>query len=162
MDNMENEAVKFCMREEELVDSLEADENIICIESSLGKKIENIKNTGKIAWGVLIGGIIVAVTAIVSSKKLSKGKTVLVSSIASIPSAAVAVFYIGFPATMCLIRMMTYAYKNYGGMNGAKDIILKLRNDYYISEKDRDKLTLKKTAKEKVKEAKISEIKNIE
>lgn len=161
MDNIESEAIKFCMKEEELVDSLESDANIICIESSLGKKIENIKNTGKIAWGVLIGGIIVSVTAIVSSKKLSKGKTVLISSLASIPSAAVAILYIGIPATISLIQMMTYAYKNYGGMNGAKNIILKLRNDYYISEKDRDKFTLKKTAKEKVKEAKISEIKNI-
>lgn len=154
--NKTDNIIKVCMNEEELVEALYSDEDMIYAEASLGKKIANIKNTGKIAWGVLIGGIIVAVTAIVSSKKLSKGKTVLISSIASIPSASVAILYIGIPSTLSLIQIMTHAYKKYGGINAAKDIILKLRNDYYISEKDREKFILKKVADEKVK---ISEIK---
>ena len=154
--NKTDNIIKVCMNEEELVEALYSDEDMIYAEASLGKKIANIKNTGKIAWGVLIGGIIVAVTAIVSSKKLSKGKTVLISSIASIPSASVAILYIGLPSTLSLIQIMTHAYKKYGGINAAKDIILKLRNDYYISEKDREKFILKKVADEKVK---ISEIK---
>ncbi len=154
--NETDNIIKVCMNEEELVEALYSDEDMIYAEASLGKKIANIKNTGKIAWGVLIGGIIVAVTAIVSSKKLSKGKTVLISSIASIPSASVAILYIGIPSTLSLIQIMTHAYKKYGGINAAKDIILKLRNDYYISEKDREKFILKKVADEKVK---ISEIK---
>ena len=158
---MDKNVVKICMKEDELVDALYSKEDMIYIESSLGKKIENIKNTGKIAWGILIGGIIVAVTAIVSSKKLSKSKTVLVSSIATIPSLSVAILYIGLPATMSLIQMMTYAYKNYGGINGAKDIILELRNDYYIAEKDREKFILKKVSEEKVKEVKVSHIKKL-
>ena len=157
---MANDTIKVCMNEEELVDALYSNEDMIYIESNLGKKIANIKNTGKIAWGVLIGGIIVAVTAIVSSKKLSKSKTVLISAISAIPSASVAIFYIGFPSTISLIQIMTYAYKNYGGINTAKDIVLKLRNDYYISEKDREKIILKKSVGKKVKEVKISEIKN--
>ena len=131
--NETDNIIKVCMNEEELVEALYSDEDMIYAEASLGKKIANIKNTGKIAWGVLIGGIIVAVTAIVSSKKLSKGKTVLISSIASIPSASVAILYIGIPSTLSLIQIMTHAYKKYGGINAAKDIILKLRNDYYIS-----------------------------
>lgn len=142
--NETDNIIKVCMNEEELVEALYSDEDMIYAEASLGKKIANIKNTGKIAWGVLIGGIIVAVTAIVSSKKLSKGKTVLISSIASIPSASVAILYIGLPSTLSLIQIMTHAYKKYGGINAAKDIILKLRNDYYISEKDREKFILKK------------------
>lgn len=154
--NETDNIIKVCMNEEELVEALYSDEDMIYAEASLGKKIANIKNTGKIAWGVLIGGIIVAVTAIVSSKKLSKGKTVLISSIASIPSASVAILYIGLPSTLSLIQIMTHAYKKYGGINAAKDIILKLRNDYYISEKDREKFILKKVTDEKVK---ISEIK---
>mgnify|MGYP004628376225 FL=1 len=154
--NETDNIIKVCMNEEELVEALYSDEDMIYAEASLGKKIANIKNTGKIAWGVLIGGIIVAVTAIVSSKKLSKGKTVLISSIASIPSASVAILYIGIPSTLSLIQIMTHAYKKYGGINAAKDIILKLRNDYYISEKDREKFILKKVTDEKVK---ISEIK---
>ena len=154
--NETDNIIKVCMNEEELVEALYSDEDMIYAEASLGKKIANIKNTGKIAWGVLIGGIIVAVTAIVSSKKLSKGKTVLISSIASIPSASVAILYIGIPSTLSLIQIMTHAYKKYGGIIAAKDIILKLRNDYYISEKDREKFILKKVADEKVK---ISEIK---
>ena len=154
--NETDNIIKVCMNEEELVEALYSDEDMIYAEASLGKKIANIKNTGKIAWGVLIGGIIVAVTAIVSSKKLSKGKTVLISSIASIPSASVAILCIGIPSTLSLIQIMTHAYKKYGGINAAKDIILKLRNDYYISEKDREKFILKKVADEKVK---ISEIK---
>ena len=154
--NETDNIIKVCMNEEELVEALYSDEDMIYAEASLGKKIANIKNTGKIAWGVLIGGIIVAVTAIVSSKKLSKGKTVLISSIASIPSASVAILYIGIPSTLSLIQIMTHAYKKYGGINAAKDIILKLRNDYYISEKDREKFILKKVSDKNVK---ISEIK---
>lgn len=157
--NETDNIIKVCMNEEELVEALYSDEDMIYAEASLGKKIANIKNTGKIAWGVLIGGIIVAVTAIVSSKKLSKGKTVLISSIASIPSASVAILYIGLPSTLSLIQIMTHAYKKYGGINAAKDIILKLRNDYYISEKDREKFILKKVADKKVEKVKISEIK---
>lgn len=157
--NETDNIIKVCMNEEELIEALYFDEDMIYAEASLGKKIANIKNTGKIAWGVLIGGIIVAVTAIVSSKKLSKGKTVLISSIASIPSASVAILYIGLPSTLSLIQIMTHAYKKYGGINAAKDIILKLRNDYYISEKDREKFILKKVADKKVEKVKISEIK---
>lgn len=157
--NETDNIIKVCMNEEELVEALYSDEDMIYAESSFGKKIANIKNTGKIAWGVLIGGIIVAVTAIVSSKKLSKGKTVLISSIAAIPSASIAILYIGLPATLSLIQIMTCAYKKYGGINAAKDIVLKLRNDYYIAEKDREKFILKKVAGEEVKEVKIAEIK---
>ena len=156
--NETDDIIKVCMNEEELVEALYSDEDMIYVEASFGKKIANIKNTGKIAWGILIGGIIVAVTAIVSSKKLSKGKTVLISSIAAIPSASVAILYIGLPATLSLIQIMTYAYKKYGGINAAKDIVLKLRNDYYIAEKDREKFILKKVAGEEVKEVKITEI----
>lgn len=157
--NETDNIIKVCMNEEELVEALYSDEDIIYAEASFGKKIANIKNTGKIAWGVLIGGIIVAVTAIVSSKKLSKGKTVLISSIAAIPSASIAILYIGLPATLSLIQIMTCTYKKYGGINAAKDIVLKLRNDYYIAEKDREKFILKKVAGEEVKEVKIAEIK---
>ena len=156
--NETDNIIKVCMNEEELVEALYSNEDMIYVEASFGKKISNIKNTGKIAWGVLIGGIIVAVTAIVSSKKLSKGKTVLISSIAAIPSASVAILYIGLPATLSLIQIMTHAYKKYGGINAAKDIVLKLRNDYYIAEKDREKFILKKVAGEEVKEVKITEI----
>lgn len=159
MDKMDKNIIKVCIKEEELVEALYFDEDMIYVEASLGKKIANIKNTGKIAWGILIGGIIVAVTAIVSSKKLSKRKTFLVSSMAAVPSASVAILYIGFPSTLSLIQIMTYAYKKYGGINAAKDIVLKLRNDYYIAEKDREKFILKKVAEEEVKEVKISEIK---
>ncbi len=159
MDKRDKNIIKVCMKEEELVEALYSDEDMIYVEASLGKKIANIKNTGKIAWGILIGGIIVAVTAIVSSKKLSKRKTFLVSSMAAVPSASVAILYIGFPSTLSLIQMMTYAYKKYGGINASKDIVLKLRNDYYIAEKDREKFILKKVAEEEVKEVKISEIK---
>lgn len=156
---MNNETIKVCMNEEELVDALYSNEDMIYIEASLGRKIANIKNTGKIAWGILIGGIIVSVTAVLSSKKLSKSKTVLVSAISAVPSATVAILYIGLPSTISLIQMMIDAYKNYGGINTSKDIIVKLRNDYYISEKDREKFILKKSVGEKVKEVKISEIK---
>lgn len=159
MDRTVKNIIKVCMNEEELTEALYSNEDMIYIEASLGKKIANIKNTGKIAWGILIGGIIVTVTAIVSSKKLSKGKTFLVSSISAIPSASVAILYIGFPSTLSLIQIMTHAYKKYGGINAAKDIVLKLRNDYYIAEKDREKFILKKVVGEEVKEVKISEIK---
>ena len=141
---------KICMNEEELVDALMNDDDIIYVEYKLGKKISNIKNTGKIAWGVLIGGVLVAATAIISSKKLGKDKALIASSIATIPSAA--------PSTISLIQILVSAYKKNDGINGAKDIVLKLRNNYYIAEKDREKLTLKKTAGEKVKEVKITEI----
>lgn len=149
---------KICMNEEELVDALMNDDDIIYVEYKLGKKISNIKNTGKIAWGVLIGGVLVAATAIISSKKLGKDKALIASSIATIPSAAAAIIYIGLPSTISLIQILVSAYKKNDGINGAKDIVLKLRNDYYIAEKDREKLTLKKTAGEKVKEVKITEI----
>ena len=58
--------------------------------------------------------------------------------------------------------MLIQAYKKNDSINDAKDIVLKLRNNYYIAEKDREKLTLKKTADEKVKEVKITEIKEPE
>ncbi|MDO6993624.1 hypothetical protein Q5M87_06330 [Brachyspira innocens] len=149
---------KICMNEEELVDALMNDDDVIYAEYKLGKKISNIKNTGKIAWGVLIGGVLVAATAIISSKKLGKDKALIASSIATIPSAAAAIIYIGLPSTISLIQILVSAYKKNDGINGSKDIVLKLRNNYYIAEKDREKLTLKKTAGEKVKEVKITEI----
>ena len=86
----------------------------------------------------------------------------IASSIATIPSAGVAIVYIGLPSTVSLIQILMHGYKKNGGINGAKDLVLKLRNKYYISEKDREKLTLKKIAGEKVKEVKITEIKKSE
>ncbi|MBW5390437.1 hypothetical protein [Brachyspira hampsonii] len=159
---MKEVSYKICMNEEELVNALMSDDDVIYIEHKLGNKVSNIKNTGKIAWGVLIGGVLVAVTAIISSKKFGKDKALIASSIATIPSAGVAIIYIGLPSTISLIQMLIQAYKKNDGINGAKDIILKLRNNYYIAENDREKLTLKKTADEKVKEVKITEIKEPE
>lgn len=159
---MKEVSYKICMNEEELVDSLISDDDVIYVDHKLGSKVSNIKNTGKIAWGVLIGGVIVAATAIISSKKLGKDKALIASSIATIPSAGIAIIYIGLPSTISLIQMLIYAYKQNDGINGAKDIVLKLRNNYYIAEKDREKITLKKTAGEKVKEVKITEIKKAE
>ncbi|ASJ20811.1 hypothetical protein [Brachyspira hampsonii] len=159
---MKEVSYKICMNEEELVNALMSDDDVIYIEHKLGNKVSNIKNTGKIAWGVLIGGVLVAVTAIVSSKKFGKDKALIASSIATIPSAGVAIIYIGLPSTISLIQILIQAYKKNDGINGAKDIILKLRNNYYIAENDREKLTLKKTADEKVKEVKITEIKEPE
>ncbi|OEJ14807.1 hypothetical protein BFL38_08195 [Brachyspira hampsonii] len=159
---MKEVSYKICMNEEELVNALMSDDDVIYIEHKLGNKVSNIKNTGKIAWGVLIGGVLVAVTAIVSSKKFGKDKALIASSVATIPSAGVAIIYIGLPSTISLIQILIQAYKKNDGINGAKDIILKLRNNYYIAENDREKLTLKKTADEKVKEVKITEIKEPE
>lgn len=159
---MKEVSYKICMNEEELVDALMSDDDVIYIEHKLGKKVSNIKNTGKIAWGVLIGGVLVTVTAIVSSKKFGKDKALIASSIAAVPSAGVAIVYIGLPSTISLIQILINGYKKNDGINGAKDIVLKLRNNYYIAEKDREKLTLKKTAGEKVKEVKITEIKKSE
>lgn len=65
---MKEVSYKICMNEEELVNALMSDDDVIYIEHKLGNKVSNIKNTGKIAWGVLIGGVLVAATAIVSSK----------------------------------------------------------------------------------------------
>ncbi len=159
---MKEVSYKVCMNEEELVDAIISDNDVIYLEHKLGNKISNIKNTGKIAWGVLIGGVIVAATAIISSKKFGKDKALIDSSIATIPSAGIAIIYIGLPSTISLIQILINAYKKCEGINGAKDIVSKLRNNYYIAEKDREKLTLKKTADEKVKEVKITEIKEIE
>ena len=159
---MKEVSYKVCMNEEELVDAIISDNDVIYLEHKLGNKISNIKNTGKIAWGVLIGGVIVAATAIISSKKFGKDKALIASSIATIPSAGIAIIYIGLPSTISLIQILINAYKKCEGINGAKDIVSKLRNNYYIAEKDREKLTLKKTADEKVKEVKITEIKEIE
>ena len=155
---MKEVSYKICINEEELVNALMSDDDIIYLDNKLGNKISNIKNTGKIAWGLLIGGVLVAATAIVSSKKLGKDKALIASSIATIPSAGVAIIYIGVPSTITLIQMLIHGYKKNNGINGAKDIVGKLRNGYYIAEKDREKLTLKKTAGEKVKEVKITEI----
>ncbi|MEI0581455.1 hypothetical protein [Brachyspira pilosicoli] len=158
---MNKDEVIICKNESDIVDAIMQDEDIIYIESSLGKKISNIKNTGKIAWGLLIGGVVVAVTAIISSKTLSKGKSVLVSSLATIPSLGVAIAYIGFPSTISLLQIMIDSYKKNNGISGAKNIVLSLRNNYYIAEFDREKMTLKKVSNtEEVKEVKISEIKS--
>ncbi|MEI0496681.1 hypothetical protein R4K89_12250 [Brachyspira intermedia] len=159
---MKEVSYKICMNEEELVNALMSDDDVIYIEHKLGNKVSNIKNTGKIAWGVLIGGVLVAVTAIVSSKKFGKDKALIASSIATVPSAGIAIIYIGLPSTISLIQIIIQAYKKNDGINGAKDLVFKLRNNYYIAEKDREKLTLKKTADEKVKEVKITEIKEPE
>ena len=158
---MDRNEIIICKTESDIVDAIMRDEEVIYIDSSLGKKISNIKNTGKIAWGLLIGGVVVAVTAIISSKTLSKGKSVLVSSLATIPSLGVAIVYIGIPSTMSLLHIMIDSYKKNDGINGAKNIVLALRNNYYISEFDREKMTLKKVSNtEEVKEVKISEIKS--
>ena len=158
MSNINNEVI--CKTESDIVDAIMQDRDIIYIEYSLGKKISNIKNTGKIAWGLLIGGVIIAVTAIISSKKLSKNKTLLISSLSTIPSLGVAIVYIGIPSTVSLLQIMIDSYKKNNGINGAKDVILSLRNNYYISEFDREKMTIKKIVGERVKEVKVSDIKS--
>ena len=158
---MDRNEVIICKNESDIVDAIMRDEDVIYIDSSLAKKVSNIKNTGKIAWGLLIGGVVVAVTAIISSKTLSKGKSVLVSSLATIPSLGVAIAYIGFPSTISLLQIMIDSYKKNDGINGAKNIVLALRNNYYIAEFDREKMTLKKVSNtEEIKEVKISEIKS--
>ena len=44
---MNNETIKVCMNEEELVDALYSNEDMIYIEASLGRKIANIKKQRK-------------------------------------------------------------------------------------------------------------------
>ena len=65
----------------------------------------------------------------------------MVSSLATIPSLGVAIAYIGFPSTISLLQIMIDSYKKNNGINGAKDIVLALRNNYYIAEFDREKMT---------------------
>lgn len=148
---MKEVSYKICINEEELVDAVISDNDTIYIENKLGNKISNIKNTGKIVWGILIGGVLIVAAAIISSKKLGKDKALIASSIAAIPSAGAAIIYIGLPSTISLIQMIIYAYKKSGTINGAKETVHILRNNYYIAEKDREKLILKKTAEEKIK-----------
>ena len=98
---MKEVSYKISMNEEELVDALMSDDDVIYIEHKLGKKVSNIKNTGKIAWGVLIGGVLVAVTANSIIKKIpGEVKPLIASSIAAVPSAGVAIVYIGLPSTI--------------------------------------------------------------
>ncbi len=78
---MKDVSYKICMNEEELVNALIEDQDIIYIDYKLGKKVSNIKNTGKIAWGVLIGGAAVAAAAVISSKKFGKDKALIASFI---------------------------------------------------------------------------------
>ena len=134
----------ICKNEDELVDALINNENAIYVDNKLGRKISNIKNTGIIAWGLFIGGVLFAATSIISSKKLKKDKRLIVSSLATIPTASIAIIYIGLPSTISLIQIIINSYKKNNGLNGAKDIVLRLRNDYYIAEKDKEKLILKK------------------
>ena len=44
---MDRNEVIICKNESDIVDAIMRDEDVICIESSLGKKVSNIKNTGK-------------------------------------------------------------------------------------------------------------------
>ena len=134
----------ICKNEDELVDALINNENAIYVDNKLGRKISNIKNTGIIAWGLFIGGVLFAATSIISSKKLKKDKRLIASSLATIPTASIAIIYIGLPSTISLIQIIINSYKKNNGLNGAKDIVLRLRNDYYIAEKDKEKLILKK------------------
>ena len=134
----------ICKNEDELVDALINNENTIYVDNKLGRKISNIKNTGIIAWGLFIGGVLFAATSIISSKKLKKDKRLIASSLATIPTASIAIIYIGLPSTISLIQIIINSYKKNNGLNGAKDIVLRLRNDYYIAEKDKEKLILKK------------------
>ena len=134
----------ICKNEDELVDALINNENAIYVDNKLGRKISNIKNTGIIAWGLFIGGVLFAATSIISSNKLKKDKRLIASSLATIPTASIAIIYIGLPSTISLIQIIINSYKKNNGLNGAKDIVLRLRNDYYIAEKDKEKLILKK------------------
>ncbi len=132
--------------EEELVDALLEDRDTIHIEATLSRKVANIKNTGKIAWGVLIGGVIMATTTIVSSKAFKKkNHVILASTISTIPSISIAILYIGLPSTLSLIKILVYAYqKNNKSINEALNVVLRLRNNYYIAEADFEKYILKK------------------
>ena len=132
--------------EEELVDALISEKEIINIKPPLSIKVSNIKNTGKIAWGVLIGGVCTAVGTIVSSKAFKQKKHIILASIIStIPSISIAVLYIGMPSTLSLLKILICAYqKKNKNINEALSVVLSLRNNYYISETNFENYTLKR------------------
>lgn len=145
---MKNEDI-LCKSEEELIDCLIMDKDTISLEHNFAKKIVNIKNIGKLAWGILISGVLVAATSIISSKSFNgKNKILINSIIATVPSISIAIFYIGIPSTISLVQLIIYAcQKSDKNINNALNIVLKLRSNYYLSEKNKEKYILKKVAK---------------
>ena len=113
--------------EEELAQAIKNNESTIVIEGDLKNKVLKIKATGNTAWGVVIGIIAIAVTAI------------MITGGAATPASAVvgigAVSILGASATTSAVAIAVAA--------GGVAVLNKLR-DYKIIE-DSDKLVLQKS-----------------
>ena len=72
---------------DDLAQAVEQKEDTIVIEGDLAKKVIKIKATGKVAWAVAIGGITVAVLAILAAPETA-GTSTAVTVAAFAPTAA--------------------------------------------------------------------------
>ena len=115
---------------EELGHAVKNGESTIIIEGDLKDKVLRIKATGKVAWGVAIGAIAVAVIAVLAAPET--GGVSLTSSLVAAPAAAAT---LGMPAATAAVGIAVAA----GGVGALN----KLR-DYSIVEETSSHVVLKK------------------
>lgn len=114
----------------ELGEALKAGADTIEIEGDLSKRVLRIKATGKVAWGIAIGAIVVAVVAILAAPA-GGGVPALASAFTAPAAAAV----LGVPTTVAAISIAVAA----GGVAALNSL-----RKYKIVSKNGDKLVIKK------------------
>lgn len=103
--------------EKELADAVERGDDTIVIEGDLGKKILKIKATGKVAWAVAIGALVLASAALILAMP-SGGTTVGFTA----PPLGVAATVLGVSAAIAAARLAAAA--------GGTAVLTKLRERY--------------------------------
>ncbi len=125
--------------EKELGKALKNDQNKIEIEGDLVKKVIKIRATGKVAWGVCIGSIGVAVTAIIVgtvTAPVSAGTTTFVSNFVAAPAVAI-------PAAITLGAKVTTSAICIAVSAGGVGALNKLRS-YKVLSKNNNRVVLVK------------------
>lgn len=117
--------------EKELGEALKGNQDTIEVEGDLVKKIFKIRATGKVVWGIALGGVAIAITAIVCTPATggASGAAALVAT-----PAAIAAW--GVPTTVSVISIAVAA----GGVGA----LSKLRR-YKLEKHSDTAITLKRS-----------------
>lgn len=119
--------------EKELGKALKDDVDTIEVEGDLVKKVIKIKATGKVAWGVCIACLTVAITAMIA-KIVSAGFAAPITTTAIMLTAPAAIATLGTSAALAAVGI--------GVAGGGVAVLNKLRD--YKMEETGDKIILKK------------------
>lgn len=124
--------------EKELGQAIKEGQDTIEIEADLARKVVKIKSTGKVAWGVVIGGVAILATCgvvAITTAVPSGGTGPVASAFLSLPAATPVIAVLGIPATISAVGIAVAG----GGVAALKKL-----KKYHMEELSNGKVILHK------------------